>query len=198
MSQSTAPAVHLAARALADAINTGIPYAVVGGAACSLLGSHRTTSDVDVVVPTNTVASSRKLLKQAGTFLVDPRTCHTYHSLTGVEIELVTQWFQNQFNESTPTLTVNGVRILHPVLILDAKCRSVFARSSDAKKISDAFDIAFLLEYCAKNRIIIKKGHVTEDGAGCLPAIEFLISERNIPRRLWNTVGYIDNVGWSQ
>lgn len=53
-------------------------YAIVGGAALQLLGSSRTTEDVDFVVPKDAVADSRTLLAAAaGHSTVDPRTRHT-------------------------------------------------------------------------------------------------------------------------
>jgi predicted nucleotidyltransferase len=41
-----------AAKAVARALkDTNVKYAIVGGASCLLLGSHRVTTDVDIVVP---------------------------------------------------------------------------------------------------------------------------------------------------
>ena len=53
-------------------------YAIIGGAACTLLGSTRTTVDVDVVVPTGKTSAARSLLQsQTELFDVDKKTRHT-------------------------------------------------------------------------------------------------------------------------
>ncbi|KAM4065271.1 hypothetical protein HRG_004402 [Hirsutella rhossiliensis] len=48
---------------------------------------------------------------------------------------------------------VNGIRVLKPTLILNAKCASLLGRASEIKKSSDAIDIGFLLNWCADERI---------------------------------------------
>lgn len=43
--------IHAACKALAARFDRSMAYAVLGGAACQLLGSTRATEDVDFVVP---------------------------------------------------------------------------------------------------------------------------------------------------
>nr|POE99493.1 hypothetical protein CFP56_52883 [Quercus suber] len=139
-----------------------IKYAIVGGAACLVLGSTRSTEDVDFVVLKGEISNARKLLSaDKDSFTVDSRTLHTYHkSSPPVQIEILAPpgTFREKFDQDTPTLTVeigsSSVIILHPTLILNAKCRSVLGRASDAKKRSDASDIKFLLRYLVRTGII--------------------------------------------
>ncbi|KAH9902760.1 hypothetical protein C8Q73DRAFT_785398 [Cubamyces lactineus] len=204
-SEVTIDSILTAAQAIAAAIgnnNPAVPYAIVGGAACILLGSHRITEDVDFVVPRNTTAAARTLLRASPAFRVDARTCHTWHRATGVAIEIVTMWFQRTFDARTPVLVVGDggdggvrVRVLHPVRILDAKCKSILARSSFYKKNTDAHDIVFLLEYCVRNGIAIKAGDV-EYARG--ETIEYLVAQELTPREAWNAAGYVDDAGWPQ
>jgi len=72
-----------------------------------------------------------------------------------VEIEILAppRLFAEKFDDSTPTITVEGVKILKPTLILNAKCRSIFGRADERKKQSDATDIRFLLQWCATNGV---------------------------------------------
>ncbi|KAJ8453764.1 hypothetical protein ONZ51_g13413 [Trametes cubensis] len=200
----TIESIHTAAKAIAAALGgcdnasdlqAQVPYAIVGGGACILLGSHRITEDVDFVVPQNTTAAARKLLRASPAFRVDPRTCHTWHRETGLAIEIVTMWFQRTFDARTPALVVDGVRVLHPVRILDAKCRSILARSALYKKNTDAHDIVFLLEYCVRNGIAVKDGDVEHAKA---ETIEYLIAQEMTPREAWNAAGYVDDAGWPQ
>ncbi|KAI9817345.1 MAG: hypothetical protein M1826_001627 [Phylliscum demangeonii] len=55
--------------------------------------------------------------------------------------------FREAYDAKTPTIIVDDIKVLDPVLILNAKCGSVFRRSTDDKRKSDAFDILFLLQY---------------------------------------------------
>lgn len=127
-------------------------YAIVGGAACVLLGSRRVTKDVDFVVPKGETVEARKILKGTPNFTVEPRTAHTYYkseSSKPLEIEILTPpvRFQDKFDSDTPTITHHNVKVLKPALLLNAKCCSILSRASDDKKASDAVDIQFLLEY---------------------------------------------------
>jgi hypothetical protein len=47
---------------------------------------------------------------------------------------------------------VDGVRVLKPALILNAKYSSILGRATDDKKRSDGMDIQFLLWWCTTNR----------------------------------------------
>ncbi|TVY47758.1 hypothetical protein LOCC1_G002738 [Lachnellula occidentalis] len=145
-------------RAAAEAIKQSLGnqvYAIVGGAACSLLGSTRETEDVDFVVPQNATKAARLMLKnQSEFFEVDKRTLHThYKSDPRVEIEILTppSLFRESFDNNTSVVQVNGVKILKPSLILNAKCNSIMTRPSQAKKRTDADDIQFCLWWCANN-----------------------------------------------
>lgn len=160
-------AAHAVARSLEG---SEIPYAIVGGAACLLLGSARLTSDVDFVVPMGRVRDARQLLraynsgdsdrqgdsKAGDRFAVQSRTNHTtYLSDPPIEIQILAPpaLFREPFDETSPTVDVDGIRVLKPTLLLNAKCRSVLARAQQDKKTSDAHDIRFLLQWCAANGV---------------------------------------------
>ena len=141
--------VSSAAKAVGVAMGGG-PYAIIGGAACALLGSSRATSDVDFVVPKGQVREARSALRKSTDFTVQPKTFHThFHSPVPVDIDILAPpaLFKEQFDEDTPIIMIDGVRILKPVLILNAKCRSVLSRATEEKKRTDKVDIFFLLEY---------------------------------------------------
>jgi hypothetical protein len=152
-SVQTRRATLAVAHALGD-----LKYAVVGGGACSMLGSTRETEDVDFVVPMNTTKTARNLLKQKPDYFdIDNRTLHTfYKSDPKVEIEILAPpgLFKEDFTESTPTISVDGVRILKPALILNAKCGSILGRHTEPKKRTDAIDIRFLLDWCHRNQVL--------------------------------------------
>ncbi|PSS15239.1 hypothetical protein M430DRAFT_59860 [Amorphotheca resinae ATCC 22711] len=130
-------------------------YAIVGGAACSLLGSTRETIDVDIVVPQGATRDARRKLRNEPTlFDVDNRTLHTYYrSDPRVEVEIITppSLFRERFDNNTPVVLINGVKVLKPSLILNAKCNSILSRSSGEKRLADATDIKFCLRWCANN-----------------------------------------------
>lgn len=143
-------ATKSAAVAIASTMGTDC-YALVGGAACTMLGSQRITLDVDFVVPKGQIISARRKFVNDPAFKVDARTRHTQYIQGDVNIDIdilaPPRMFRGQFDESTPCIVVDGVKILKPTLILDAKCLSIFERSSEGKKQTDAFDIKFLLSY---------------------------------------------------
>ena len=91
-----------------------IHWAVVGGACCVLLGSSRTTQDVDIVVSKpEYVRQAKNLLKTDHRFTVEPRTRHTYFHHQGhdpIEIEVLCfpSTFQITFDSGTEVLDVNG------------------------------------------------------------------------------------------
>ncbi|KAH6624538.1 hypothetical protein B0J18DRAFT_479044 [Chaetomium sp. MPI-SDFR-AT-0129] len=120
-----------AAIAVARSLGDEFPYAIVGGAACLVLGSHRLTTDES--------------------FIVESRTNHTHYRSTppvGTDILTPPALFKGQFDESTETIRVNGTRVLKPTLILNAKCYSILGRATAEKKDRDADDISFLPEWC--------------------------------------------------
>lgn len=154
--------INAAAQAVALSLGS-TPYAVVGGAACTLLGSQRTTTDVDIVVSKGQTKLARdKLAAHATHFSVDPKTRHTaYISKPGVQIEILTppMLFKENFDETTPTEMVmvgdrvggagQGVKVLKPTVLLNAKCRSILGRARETRKACDAGDVKFLLAWCA-------------------------------------------------
>jgi hypothetical protein len=138
-------------------------YAIIGGTAVQLLRSMRLTEDVDFVVPQGTVAAARKMIARAkDEFTVHPRTRHTHYRITQtpVEAEILSPpaLFKKIFDAETPVheVVVDGqsIRILKPALILDAKCRSILGLPTEKKKLNDAIDIIFLLQWLAANNTV--------------------------------------------
>ncbi|KAI1340962.1 hypothetical protein F5Y15DRAFT_378421 [Xylariaceae sp. FL0016] len=150
-SEVTRRAASAVSRALGNA-----DYALVGGAACSVLGSNRLTADVDFVVPKGATKTARALLKQHPTVSsVDKRTQHTtFVADPTVEIEILAPpaLFQQDFSPNTPTLLLDGVRVLKPALLINAKCGSLPQRNTEEKQSTDSEDILFLLEWCARHK----------------------------------------------
>lgn len=146
-----------AALAVADALGPDEHYAIVGGAACSMLGSQRVTCDVDVVVPQGGTRAARARLKAQETlFEVERRTNHTtFRGSPPIGVEILTPpvLFKQEFTPSTPTIRVNNVPVLKPTLLLDAKCDAIAGRPNDGKRRTDAADIKFLLDWCARNNM---------------------------------------------
>ncbi|RDX52756.1 hypothetical protein OH76DRAFT_1400017, partial [Lentinus brumalis] len=195
----TVTSIQVAAVAVADAMGDNCPvracWLLLGGPGAALPKGQ----DIDFVVPQGTTSASRRLLMDHGAFTVEPRTLHTKHtaSATGVDIEILSPpaLFQGSFDAATPIVMVNGVRVLHPVRILDAKCRSLLSRSHDVKRASDAEDIAFLLHRCASDGIKIRAGDMVNAIPGVL---EYIIDQAWVPRQAWNAAGYVDGEGWPQ
>lgn len=142
--------------AVASALSETVHYAVLGGAACSILGSTRQTEDVDVVVPQNVTRHARAALRASSS--VESRTNHTTylfdHDTTSggtqtepIDIEILTppSLFQDEYTSDTPVFDIGGVCVLHPMRILTSKCNSVVQRSSPQKRQTDIIDIKFLL-----------------------------------------------------
>lgn len=192
-------AVQAAASAVANAVGNR-PYAIVGGAACLLLGSVRQTEDVDLVVPKNTVVEYRKLFRTPDatrlgfkTGTQQPR--HTFHGQENVLIELLSPpgMFKTHFDANTPTVLVNGIRVLHPLFLLDAKCGALISRS-EQKRFTDAQDIIFLLGYCVAHGLKI----TTRDVPNASPDnVEYLISQGWVSREVWAHAGYVQGSEWS-
>ena len=189
---TTTAAVQSATRAVAGAIGNNVPYAVVGGSACVMLGGSRVTEDVDFVVPKDNTKKSRGLLRDSGAFTVDPKGKEkTKHTSTQVEIDILTPptLFRHEFNQDTPTVEVGGVRVLHPLILLNTKCASILTRSSAAKKVTDGADITYLLQYCAKKGIAIDAAQVPSAAS---EVVEYLISQSWVPREAFEKAGYVD------
>lgn len=150
----TRQAVIEAAIAVGIAMETDT-YAIVGGAACVLLGCDRTTSDVDIVVPKGATPDARARFRASDKFIVEPGTAHTYYNAatTPFEIEILAPpgLFKEDFDAATPVVELSGVKILKPALIFNAKCGSILNRASEDKKFTDFSDIVFLLEYFAES-----------------------------------------------
>lgn len=179
-----------AVKALAQALGADQPYAIVGGAACMLLGSDRLTTDVDLVVPKGETKNARQLLKnQKEHFIVDTRTNHTiYLGPPPIEIGILTPpaLFREPFDASTGTIDVDGTRVLKPTLILNAKCRSVIDRPGEAKKTTDAQDIKFLLTWCVNHGMYPTE---TEVPNATKEFVEYFVATYG-GQELWLNVGY--------
>lgn len=98
--------------------------------------------------------------------------------------------FMETFNAetSTYTLAINGapVQILHPLLILNSKCRSVLTRATFNKKVSDADDILFLLGWLANAGILPQPQQVPHASK---EFVEFYIATYGNPEA-WTRAGY--------
>lgn len=188
------PPNFISAAAKAVALSFGSThYAIVGGAACLLLGSTRQTTDIDAVVIKGETKTARdKLCAQKTHFSVDPKTRHTnYLSKPAVEIEILTPplLFKENFDKDTPTVTVaGGIKILKPTLILNAKCGSVLGRANDAKKLTDSRDIKYLLAWCA--------GHQMWPTANECPKIIKAFVEWFVP--IYGGKELFKNAGWDE
>lgn len=140
--------------AVANALTQYETYALVGGSACVILGSTRTTLDIDFVVPRGETSNARQLLRASPDFEVDTRTNHTtYKARKPVQIEILTPplLFKEPFNQNIEVIIVDGIKVLKPALLLNAKCGSITGRSTEDKRKTDLFDINFLLNFCAQN-----------------------------------------------
>ncbi|KAN0095131.1 hypothetical protein V8E51_015842 [Hyaloscypha variabilis] len=155
-SMSSPPSDVEAVRTAAEAVGKILgdtTYAIVGGAACALLGSPRTTTDIDIVVPRGQTVETRKLFRDQEGFVVEKGTLHTYfRSEPRVDIEILTPpiLFREGFDSSTPTIMVGSAKVLKPALLLNAKCHSILGRGEE-KTRSDAHDIDFILRWCHEN-----------------------------------------------
>lgn len=184
-----------AARAIAQSLDNQQHYAIVGGAACLLLGSSRVTSDVDFVVPKGEIKAARQLLRaQKDHFAVESRTNHTnYLGTPPIEIQIISPaaLFREPFDNSTETIEVQGARVLKPTLILNAKCKSILGRAGEDKKTSDAHDIRFLLQWCATNEMhpaALEISNATKD------FVELFIVNYG-GAELWKNAGYDASIG---
>jgi hypothetical protein len=133
----------------------GSSYALIGGAACSLLGSRRGTYDIDIIVPTGQRGRTVELLGRSKKFGVEPGATRTWFNSSNdthynVDVMEPGQIYQ-KFDRKTETRVVNGIRILKPALLLNFKCLSWSSRGRQrAKRLHDAQDIRFLVTYMAR------------------------------------------------
>lgn len=170
-------------------------YGIVGGGALVLLGSQRETEDVDMVVPQGETKNARSILRnQVAYFEVQAKTNYThYKSSPPVEIEILAPpgLFKMPFTASTPIISIDGIKVLKPTLILNAKCDSILSRATDTKKGTDGYDIKYLLWWC-----------VSENGRAhnCVPTssevpnattefVEWFVGIYQA-RELWSTAGF--------
>ncbi|KAI1189490.1 hypothetical protein F5B17DRAFT_449720 [Nemania serpens] len=186
-----------ASKAVASALGE-LEYAIVGGAACSILGSKRLTGNVDLVVPKGMTKSARDLLKQKPeAFDIDRRTLHTnYKSSPPIEIEILTPptLFKEEFSATTPVFIHAGIRILKPTLILNAKCGSILSRASADKKQTDAADIMFLLSWCDHQKVMPSNAEAPNAHN---EFVKYFVNEYGSPD-LWVRAGYDMSRGrWS-
>lgn len=137
-----------ASKAIGQALQ-GSTYAIVGGAACQLLGSTRITEDVDFVVPQGKTRDARTSLRDSGQFQIEARTLHTRHQSVGIEILAPPAMFKERFDADTPVQLIHGIKVLQTPQLLNAKCRSVTGRATNDKKQTDAADIIFLIDHLA-------------------------------------------------
>ena len=140
-------------------------------------------------------AARRLLAADTQSFTVDPRTLHTqYNSDPPIQIELLSPptMFREHFDQNTPTVTmeVEGteIRVLHPKLILNAKCRSILGRTTDERKAADSGDILFLLKYFGES----EQGDGKDTKMGVSNATQEFVEwyvERYGHKSLWQGVG---------
>ncbi|EHA21063.1 hypothetical protein ASPNIDRAFT_45694 [Aspergillus niger ATCC 1015] len=146
--------IRAAAMAVGNALAQFETYTLVGGSACVVLGSTRATQDIDLVVPQGDTSDARQLLRASPDFEVEARTNHTtYKARSPVQVEILTPplLFKEPFDENTEVITIEGVKVLKPALLLNAKCGSITGRSTEDKRRTDSLDINFLLNFCAQN-----------------------------------------------
>ncbi|KAF9775474.1 hypothetical protein IL306_006417 [Fusarium sp. DS 682] len=190
--------VITSARTIAQILGNQQSYAVVGGAACVLLGSTRATFDVDFVVPKGETKAARALLKSYPDYFdIDKKTLHTfYRSEPPVEIEILAPpaLFREDFSSSTSVVEVQGVRVLQPTLLLNAKCNSILGRARSDKKDTDAEDIQFLLQWCTRNNVRPK---ATDVPAASLEFVQWFINEYG-NEALWRDAGFDLKTGKTQ
>jgi hypothetical protein len=154
--RATPELTRAAAKAVGYALGDHL-YAVVGGAACALLGAQRVTDDVDIVVPQGTATETKAKLKSQETYFeFESRASRTYYkSNPRIQIEILSPptLFRENFSVSTPVIFIHGVKVLKPALILNAKCNSILGRATEEKKENDAADIQFCLCWSAVNNV---------------------------------------------
>lgn len=155
-----------------------IPYAIIGGVACIVLGSQRPTKDLDIVVPDGRAAEAATLLAATGHFGTETTqtgrrrtwyhaTRHRNYNLDVLEPHDIGQTFAST-GGVPDTINVNGYPVLHPAQLLNFKIASWVDRmgTHGYKKINHAKDIRFLVDWLAKERIIVTKSevsHATDD-----------------------------------
>jgi hypothetical protein len=87
-----------------------------------------------------------------------------------------------------PTMTIQGVKILEPTLLLDAKCGSITSRANEERKQADAGDIVFLLKYFLKNDIRLNWEHVPNATQPFVRLFSAMYLENST--LIWESTGY--------
>lgn len=144
-----------AAQAISECLQY-IPYALVGGAAYSLLGSPCSIDAIEIVVPRGQTLLTRNTMKKDSThFEVDARTRHThFKGDCNVEISIVAPpgLFRGKFESNTKIVQRLGVNVLHPALLLNELCGAIKERLTAGKQEEDAADIVFLLSWLGEDQ----------------------------------------------
>jgi len=128
----------------------GATYAIAGGAAVVMLGSERETGDIDIAIPRDaTTDTKRALLAGSAQFsLVQPQRAMWYTSTSGeyrLPVEVVAPGLIDfEFDDATPVKIVDGVKVVHPAIILNTKCKL-------RRGAKDDLDISFLVRWLLGN-----------------------------------------------
>ena len=116
----------------------------------ALSSTHRTTEDVDILVPKGTTFITKNLLSMYPRFIIEPRTHHltysspNFHMLESpIYIDILTETIAYiPATELKSTFTTHlGVNIAKPSTLLNYKIATSYGRSSFRKKQTDWEDI---------------------------------------------------------
>ncbi|KAK6544242.1 hypothetical protein TWF694_000945 [Orbilia ellipsospora] len=142
----------------------GVSHAIIGGAAGNLLGSERSTLDVDVLVSFPSIQVREAILKHGTKFTgskTDLKFAYTNDGGTFVPIEFLKDGNEAALSmpdlASTPILTFEEIPLVHPSIIVCLKVgrwawMSESARPrSRVKAKQDLHDILFLLKWLVEN-----------------------------------------------
>ncbi|KAK6505179.1 hypothetical protein TWF481_007098 [Arthrobotrys musiformis] len=142
--------------------NAGIAHAIIGGAACVLLGLPRNTNDVDILIEPLVSQHHKTICRKSSRFTISNNSKIVYRSSeSGVLVPIETleggpgSFIRLPAVDSVPILTINQV---HPSTLLCMKLSrwswmSESTRAqSQAKAESDRHDIMFLLEWLAESQ----------------------------------------------
>ncbi|EEQ30400.1 hypothetical protein McanMca71_002293 [Microsporum canis] len=133
----------------------GLGYAFIGGVACSLLGSQRTTHDLDIIVPQGARRQALSILARDSTnFGVAEGGSWVNMNRRRYNLDVIEpQQIGQQFTGREVVIS-NGVRVLDPNLLLQYKRYSLSRR--DRSRVSsienDKSDIKFLTQYLKNHR----------------------------------------------
>lgn len=126
-------------------------YAVAGGAAVVLLGSPRKTGDIDISVPRGATLVIKRLISPVPGISITQPERHVFYTEgeTKVPVEVVAPGLTDfGFDATTPTVLVDGIKVLHPIMILNTKC--LLRRGEN-----DEEDIAFLVRWLVNNGVTV-------------------------------------------